>query len=94
MVNEILAGVMNGTLNGIIVALIAGLWNGMWMLGFVVGISMVINLFIAGFFGSILPFILQKFDIDPAVAATVFVTTATDVCGFFVFLGLAEAILF
>jgi magnesium transporter len=54
---------------------------------------MVVNLFIAGFFGTILPFILEKFKIDPAVAATVFVTTATDVVGFFVFLGLAELIL-
>lgn len=91
--NEITAGVMNGTLNGIIVAFIAWVWNDMWMLGVVVGISMVINLFVAGFFGTILPFILEKFDIDPAVAATVFVTTATDIVGFFVFLGLAELML-
>jgi magnesium transporter len=63
------------------------------LLGLVIGISMVVNLFIAGFFGTILPFILEKFKIDPAVAATVFVTTATDVVGFFVFLGLAELIL-
>lgn len=91
--NEALAGVMNGTLVGVIVAIIAGLWNDMWLLGVVVGVSMVINLFIAGFFGTILPFILKKFNVDPAVAATVFVTTATDVVGFFVFLGLAELIL-
>jgi magnesium transporter len=91
--NEVTAGVMNGVLNGVIVAIIAWLWNDMAMLGVVVGISMVINLFVAGFFGTILPFILKKFDIDPAVAATVFVTTATDIVGFFVFLGLAELIL-
>jgi magnesium transporter len=91
--NEVTAGVMNGFLNGVIVAFIAWVWNDMWMLGVVVGISMVINLFVAGFFGTILPFILEKFDIDPAVAATVFVTTATDIVGFFVFLGLAELIL-
>jgi magnesium transporter len=91
--NEVTAGVMNGVLNGVIVAVIAWIWNDMAMLGVVVGISMVINLFVAGFFGTILPFILEKFDIDPAVAATVFVTTATDIVGFFVFLGLAELIL-
>jgi magnesium transporter len=91
--NEVTAGVMNGFLNGVIVAFIAWIWNDMWMLGVVVGISMVINLFVAGFFGTILPFILEKFDIDPAVAATVFVTTATDIVGFFVFLGLAELML-
>ncbi|NQZ85408.1 MAG: magnesium transporter [Nanoarchaeales archaeon] len=91
--NEIIAGVMNGCVNGFIVALIAWGFNDMPMLGLVVGISMVINLFVAGFFGTILPFVLDRFDIDPAVAATVFVTTATDIFGFFVFLGLAEIML-
>lgn len=91
--NELTAGLANGILNGIVVAIIAYYWNDMPMLGVVVGLSMIINLFIAGFFGTILPFILQKFKIDPAVAATVFVTTATDVFGFFIFLGLAELIL-
>ena len=91
--NEIIAGVMNGFVNGFIVALIAWGFNDMPMLGLVVGISMVINLFVAGFFGTILPFVLDRFDIDPAVAATVFVTTATDIFGFFVFLGLAEIML-
>ncbi len=91
--NEVVAGVMNGFVNGVIVALIAWYFNDMLMLGVVVGISMVINLFVAGLFGTILPFVLEKFDIDPAVAATVFVTTATDIVGFFVFLGLAEIIL-
>ncbi len=93
LMNEVLAGTLNGFVNGVIVALIAYFWNDMPMLGLVVGISMIINLFIAGFFGTILPFILDKFKIDPAVAATVFVTTATDVVGFFVFLGLAELLL-
>jgi len=92
--NEVFAGFLNGTLNGIIVALIAWGWNDMPLLGLVVGFSMIINLLIAGFFGSILPFVLERLKIDPAVAATVFVTTATDVVGFFVFLGLAEIILF
>lgn len=91
--NELFAGTLNGLVNGIIVAIIAYFWNNMPMLGLVVGLSMVINLFIAGFFGTILPFILDRFKIDPAVAATVFVTTATDVVGFFVFLGLAEILL-
>lgn len=94
LMNEVFAGFMNGTLNGLVVAVIAWFWNDMPLLGLVVGLSMIVNLFIAGFFGSILPFILQRFNIDPAVAATVFVTTATDVVGFFVFLGLAEMILF
>ena len=93
LLNEVIAGSLNGFVNGLIVALVAYIWNGMALLGLVVGISMIINLLIAGFFGTLLPFILEKLKIDPAVAATVFVTTATDVVGFFVFLGLAEILL-
>lgn len=90
MVNEIIAGLGNGVITGVIVGLVAYLWNDMAMLGVVVFLSMVANLMIAGFFGTITPFILKRFNIDPAIAATVFVTTATDVLGFLVFLGLAE----
>lgn len=93
ILNEMSAGILNGIICGTLVAITAGIWNGMWLLGIVVGISMIINLLISGIFGTILPFILEKLKIDPAVAATVFVTTATDVVGFFVFLGLAELFL-
>jgi magnesium transporter len=59
----------------------------------VAGVAMVFNLLIAGFFGALIPLILKRLKIDPAVASTIFVTTCTDVCGFFVFLGLATIIL-
>lgn len=91
---EVLAALTNGLITGIVVAIIAYLYNGLFMLGVIVFLSMIVNLIIAAFFGTIVPFILKKFDIDPAIAATVFVTTATDIFGFLTFLGLAELLLF
>ena len=63
------------------------------MLGVVIGVAMVVNLVIAGFFGALIPLLMQKFGKDPATSATIFITTATDVFGFFVFLGLASVLL-
>jgi magnesium transporter len=51
---------------------------------------MVLNLVIAGFFGTAIPLVLERLDKDPATSATIFITTATDVLGFFIFLGLAR----
>ena len=51
---------------------------------------MIVNLVTAGFFGAMIPLTLDKFDIDPALAGGVIVTTITDVVGFFAFLGLAN----
>jgi len=92
IINEIIAGAINGTINGILVALAATLWNKSPLLGLVVAFSMVINLIIAGFFGTIIPLLMKKLKKDPASSATIFITTATDVFGFFVFLGLASLI--
>ena len=63
------------------------------LLGAVIGVSMVANLVIAGFFGAVIPLVLDRLDQDPATSATIFITTATDVLGFFVFLGLARTVL-
>ena len=82
-----------GILIGIIVALISTVFNKNPMFGLVIGLSMVANLFIAGLFGAIVPLIMKSLGKDPASSASVFVTTATDVCGFFVFLGLASIML-
>jgi magnesium transporter len=54
---------------------------------------MVINILSAGFFGSLIPLLLQKADIDPAVGSSVLLTAVTDIVGFFSFLGLASVIL-
>lgn len=93
VINEVLAGGINGIINGIIVAIIATLWNQSALLGLVLAVAMVINLMIAGFFGTIIPLFMKKIGKDPASSATIFITTATDVFGFFVFLGLASLVL-
>ncbi len=93
IINEMLAGGLNGLINGLIVAIIALVWNHSPLLGLIVGIAMIINLIIAGLFGAIIPLIMKRLGKDPATSATIFITTATDVCGFFVFLGLASLIL-
>ena len=94
--NEVAAGTVNGTITGVLVAVIATAFSfgefGL-LLGAVIGISMVANLVIAGFFGAITPLLLDRSGYDPATSATIFITTATDVLGFFVFLGLAQAVL-
>ena len=93
IIRESIAGIGNGLIVGIITGFIALLFHANAMLGVVLGLAMVINMFIAGFFGSIVPFILKKFNIDPAIASSVFVTTATDIIGFIAFLGLGSLIL-
>ncbi len=90
---EVIAGAVNGAITGVLVAVIATLFNQSPLLGMVLGVSMVINLIIAGFFGTIIPLVLDYFGKDPATSATIFITTATDVLGFFVFLWLAQILL-
>ena len=93
IINESIAGGINGVINGVLAAIVAVLWNKSPMLGVIIGLSMIINLIIAGFFGAIIPLIMKKLGKDPASSATIFITTATDVFGFFVFLGLAKLML-
>jgi magnesium transporter len=93
IIKETCTGVINGVITGIIAGLIALLFNGSPMLGVVLTSAMIINLMIAGLFGSLVPFVLKGFKIDPATASTVFVTTATDVFGFLAFLGLGTILL-
>jgi len=93
IINEMAAGAINGIINGVIVAIVASLFNKSPLLGLVVGLAMIINLIIAGLFGVIVPLVMKRLGKDPASSATIFITTATDVCGFFSFLGLATLIL-
>lgn len=90
---EILTSIGNGFIVGLAASGIAIFLNSNPMLGAVLFSALVINLIIAGFFGAIIPLLLKFFKIDPALAASVFVTTATDIFGFFIFLGLAEIFL-
>lgn len=93
ILNEVGSGFINGVINGILVGIIAMLWNGSPMLGLVLGVAMVCNLVVAGFFGAAVPLIMKELGKDPATSATIFITTATDVFGFFMFLGLATVVL-
>ena len=76
-----------------IVGLVAALWFGESGLGIVIALAMLFNLFVAGFFGAAIPLLLQRWKIDPALGASILLTTVTDVVGFFVFLGLAQILL-
>lgn len=86
---EVLVGLLNGLLFAIILGLVAIFWFGSDTLGLVIAAAMVINMLAAGLFGILIPMALDAMDIDPAIASGVFVTTVTDVVGFFGFLGLA-----
>lgn len=90
---EMLVGVTNGVLIGLIVGLVSlGLHRGP-MLGVVVFLAMSGNLLVAGLAGAFIPIVLEELGVDPAVASSIFVSTFTDVCGFFLLLWLAGLLL-
>lgn len=89
LAKEVAVGMVNGIAVGLVTALIAVLWKGNPLLGLIVGGAMVANMIIAALGGVLVPLGLKLFRIDPALASMVFVTTITDVLGFFFFLGLA-----
>lgn len=90
---EVKTGLLNGLLIGFIVAIISVVWNNDPMLGLVVGMSMIGVHLIAGFFGALVPLLLKQLGKDPASTSTIFITTATDVLGLFILLGLGSIIL-
>jgi magnesium transporter len=73
--------------------IVGWVWFGSPMLGLVIAIAMVINMVVAGLAGTGIPVLLEKMGVDPALASGAFVTTVTDVVGFFAFLGLAAVML-
>jgi len=86
---ESLIGLINGILWAAVVAITASLWFDDFTLGLIIACAMLINLVTAGFSGAGLPLLLQRLNIDPALAGGVLVTTVTDIVGFLTFLGLA-----
>ena len=90
---EVTAGLLNGAVFAVIIGIVGMVWFGNPMLGVVIALAMVINLVVAGLAGVMLPIVLDKAGVDPALASGTFVTTVTDVVGFFAFLGLAGVIL-
>ena len=90
---EVIVGGLNGLLFAILIGVIASFWFNNSQLGLVIAVAMVINMVAAALAGILIPIVLDKFGADPAIASSVFVTTVTDVVGFFAFLGLAAAVL-
>ena len=85
---EFVIGVLNGIIFAIITAAVVQLWFQEVNLSILIAVSMILKMFVAGLFGILVPVSLKKFNIDPAIASSVFVTTITDVIGFLSFLGL------
>ena len=90
---ELLVGAVNGMAFALAMGIVAWIWFGAANLGLVIAIAMVINLIMAALAGIVIPLGLEKLGADPALASGTFVTTVTDVVGFFAFLGLAGMIL-
>jgi magnesium transporter len=90
---ELAVSFLNGIMWAIVVAALAILWFGDIKLGLIIGSSIIINLFFAALSGVLIPIILKRLSIDPALAGSVILTTVTDVVGFGSFLGLATLLL-
>ena len=86
---EVSVGILNGIALGILLAGAAWLWNGNPWLGIVVGTALCLNTILAVSIGGTVPLLLKHFRVDPAVASSPVLTTITDMCGFFLVLGLA-----
>ena len=90
---EAVAGLLSGLIFAVVMGVVGVIWFGSPMIGVVIAIAMVINLLVAGLSGVLVPIALDKVGVDPALASGTFVTTVTDVVGFFAFLGLATVVL-
>lgn len=90
---EVGLGIINGAATGVVTGIILYMKYNNPYLGLIIFAAMIGNLVIAGFFGFIIPLLLKVFGVDPALASAIFLTTATDVFGFFLFLGLAKMFL-
>lgn len=91
--NEIGIGSINGLLWALIIGGLAGLWFQSTILGATIALAIVVNIITAALFGVLIPIILDKLKLDPALAGSVILTTVTDVVGFFAFLGTASLVM-
>ncbi|MCK5424470.1 MAG: magnesium transporter [Emcibacter sp.] len=90
---EFSIAVLNGAVLAVIIGLLSYAYFDNFLLGGVIAAAMIINMVMAGMAGILIPVGLDKANIDPALASSIFVTTITDVIGFFAFLGLASVVL-
>lgn len=93
LLKELAVGALNGLIWALVVGAIAGVWFNSPALAALIASAVIINLLLAAFSGALLPLLLKKLGIDPALAGSVLLTTVTDVCGFLAFLGLASVFL-
>jgi magnesium transporter len=92
LMKEAIVGLGNGLALGVAAALIAWVWRGSPVLGVVLGAAMIVNMFVAATAGTLIPLGLRAANVDPALASSVFITTLTDIFGFFAYLGLATVL--
>ena len=90
---ELWLGLSTGAANAVVMAVIAYVWKGQLLLSLIIGTALVVNMMVAAVVGVTIPIALKIFRIDPAIASSVIITTFTDVCGFFSFLGLATLLI-
>ena len=90
---QILVGMINGAVIGIVTGIIICIIYGNIYLGIIIFVAMIANLVASGICGTLIPLILRKLKIDPALSSSIFLTTVTDVLGFFIFLSLANLFL-
>jgi len=90
---EALLGLSTGAVNAVAMAAIAYVWKGQALLAAIIGVALVFNMLVAAVVGVVVPLALKTFRVDPAIASSVIITTFTDVCGFFSFLGLATLLI-
>ncbi len=93
LIKELIVGIMNGGLFLVIGAVIAIIWVGSPLIAGLFGLALIVNMVVAALAGVIIPVTLERLGQDPAVSSGIFLTTVTDVTGFFVFLGLATVYL-
>jgi magnesium transporter len=86
---EVAVGLLNGVAFAVITGVLAAAWFSSFGLGIVIGLAMIVNLLAAAIAGITIPLVLERAGVDPAVSSAPFVTTVTDVVGFFSFLGIA-----
>ena len=90
---EIGVGVVTGVVIGFIIGVLGYIWEGNFMFGIIISVAMLLNMIVATITGYLVPVVLKKFKVDPALASSIFVTTFADVLGFFFFLGLATLLI-
>ncbi len=92
-IKEVTVGMINGLALGLLIAAVSYLWKGNGYLGFVVGTALCLNTMVAVSIGGLVPLVLKRFKVDPAIAAGPILTTVTDMCGFFLVLSIASTMI-